>query len=178
MDMTEGIIARFRTMAIARGVGAGRATSSAASSRRCWRSRSSSASPLLVGFRSDHRSGRVARGASALLVLTAFAVTWLSVALGLSTTSVETASNLPMILIILLFLSSGFVPTDSMPDGAGMVRREPALHARSSRRCADCCWGHRIGDSGLLAVGWCVALSVLGYLWATRLYERPPRNAA
>jgi len=46
-----------------------------------------------------------------------FALTWLSVALGMVTKSVESASNLPMPLILLPFLGSGFVPTDSMPAG-------------------------------------------------------------
>jgi ABC-2 type transport system permease protein len=42
---------------------------------------------------------------------------WLSVALGMVSKSVETASNLPMPLVFLPFLGSGFVPTDSMPTG-------------------------------------------------------------
>ena len=54
-----------------------------------------------------------------LLVLTALAVSWLSVALGMVTDSVETASNLPMFLMLLLFLSSAFVPTASMPGPLG-----------------------------------------------------------
>ena len=41
----------------------------------------------------------------------------LSVALGLFPKTVEAASNLPMPLILLPFLSSGFVPTESMPAG-------------------------------------------------------------
>jgi hypothetical protein len=45
------------------------------------------------------------------------ALTWLTVALGLASKNVEAASNLPMPLMILPFLGSGFVPTDSMPVG-------------------------------------------------------------
>ena len=45
----------------------------------------------------------------------AFALIWLGVALGISASSVETASNTPMPLTLLPFLGSGFVPTDSMP---------------------------------------------------------------
>jgi hypothetical protein len=52
----------------------------------------------------------------ALLVL---AVTWLAVALGLVTNSVETANSLPMPLALLPFLGSGFVPTKSMPAWLG-----------------------------------------------------------
>lgn len=50
-----------------------------------------------------------------LFVLVTFAFTWLSVAFGLVSKSVETASNLPTFLVLLPFLGSGFVPTDSMP---------------------------------------------------------------
>ena len=56
-------------------------------------------------------------GAIGLLALLTFALIWLSVALGLVTKSVEAASNLPMPLLLLPFLGSGFVPTDSMPAG-------------------------------------------------------------
>jgi ABC-2 type transporter len=52
-----------------------------------------------------------------LVTLLAFAISWLSVACGLVARSVESASNLPMPLILLPFLGSGFVPTDSMPAG-------------------------------------------------------------
>ena len=49
--------------------------------------------------------------------MTSFALTWLSVALGLVAKTVESASNLPMFLTLLPFLGSGFVPTASMPIG-------------------------------------------------------------
>jgi hypothetical protein len=52
-----------------------------------------------------------------VLAMTTLALTWLSVALGMVTKSVEIASNLPMPLMLLPFLGSGFVPTDSMPAG-------------------------------------------------------------
>ena len=56
-----------------------------------------------------------------------FALTWLSVALGLVSKSVEAASNLPMPLMLLPFLGSGFVPTDSMPTGcAGSPSTSPS----------------------------------------------------
>jgi ABC-2 type transport system permease protein len=34
--------------------------------------------------------------------------------------------------------------------------------------------GTPIGDSAVLAVGWCVVISLVGYLWATKLYDRQP----
>ena len=69
---------------------------------------------LLVGFRPT--AGPVEwLAAVGVLAMIAFALTWLSVALGLVSKTVEAASNLPMPLILLPFLGSGFVPTDSMP---------------------------------------------------------------
>jgi ABC-2 type transport system permease protein len=32
--------------------------------------------------------------------------------------------------------------------------------------------GTKIGDSELLAAGWCVALALVGYLWARKAYDR------
>ena len=88
------------------------------------------------------------------------------------TDSVETASNLPMFLVLLPFLSSGFVPTESMPGRPGLVRREPAVHADHRDRPRACCSGRRSATAASLAVGWCVGISVVGYLWARRLYDR------
>jgi len=131
---------------------------------------------LLIGFRPT--TGPVEwLAAIGLLALTALAITWLSVALGLSTKSVETASNLPMFLILLPFLSSGFVPTDSMPDGLSWVaENQPFTPIIETLR--GLLLGTPIGNSGVLAVGWCVAISLAGYLWAMKLYERPPAPAA
>lgn len=54
--------------------------------------------------------------AAGLLALTALAVGWITVAFGPVSDSVETASNLPMVLTLLLLPSSSFVPTASLPD--------------------------------------------------------------
>ena len=72
------------------------------------------------------------------MALAALAVSWLSVALGMVPRDVETASNLPMFLVLLPFLSSGFVPTDSMPDGLSwFAEHQPftPLIETSSRLC-------------------------------------------
>ena len=141
MDMTEGIVARFRTMAIARAsVLTGHVVGSLIQTLLGLAVVTGVA--LALGF--DATATPLEwLGAIGLLALVAFAVTWLAVALGLVTKSVEAASNLPMPLILLPFLGSGFVPTESMPAGAAVVRREPALHAdhgdaaRAAARHAD-----------------------------------------
>ena len=171
MDMTEGIVARFRTMAISRGsvlighvigsmIQAGLATLVVM------------AVALLIGFRPT--TGPVAWAAAAgVLALAAFSIIWLSVALGLSTRSVETASNLPMFLMLLLFLGSGFVPTQTLPDGLRwFAENQPFTPIIETLR--GLLLGTPIGDRGVIAVAWCVAISVVGFVWARKLYERDP----
>lgn len=175
MDMSEGIIARFRTMAVARAsVLTGHVIGSVIQTMLALAIVTGVA--LLIGFRptTGPIEWLIAVG---VLTLAALAVTWLSVALGLSTKSVETASNLPMFLILMPFLSSGFVPTDSLPDGLSWVaENQPFTPIIETLR--GLLLGTPIGTSGALAVGWCVAIAVVGYLWAMRLYERPPTPKA
>jgi ABC-2 type transport system permease protein len=169
MDMTGGIIARFRTMDIARvSVLTGHVVGSVIQTMLAIVIVMVVA--VLIGFRST--TGPVEwLAATGLLVLAAFAISWLSVALGMSAGSVETASNTPMFLILLPFLSSGFVPTASMPPGVSwFAEHQPFTPLIETVR--GLLLGTPIGDSGVLAVAWCIAISVLGYLWARRLYER------
>lgn len=169
MDMSEGIIARFRTMAVARAaVLTGHVLGSVIQTMLAVFIVMGVA--LLIGFRPTTGPAEWL-GAVGLVVLTAFAITWLSVALGLAPKSVETASNLPMVLVLLPFFGSGFVPSDSMP---GVLRwfaeNQPFTPIIETLR--GLLLGGPIGASGALAVGWCLAISVVGYLWALRLYER------
>jgi len=169
MDMSEGIIARFRTMSVARAsVLFGHVIGSVIQTVLALGIVLIVAA--LIGFRPT--TGLIEwLAAGGLLVLAAVAVTWLSVALGMSTKSVETASNLPMFLILLPFLSSGFVPANSMPDGLSwFAQNQPFTPIIETLR--GLLLGTPIGNSGILAVGWCVAISVVGYLWSRRLYDR------
>ena len=72
---------------------------------------------VALGYRGWRRCAVAGSAPSASVLLMGWAVTWLCVALGLASGSVEAASNAPVPLILLPFLSSGFVPTDSMPAG-------------------------------------------------------------
>jgi len=171
MDMSEGIIARFRTMAVARSsVLTGHVIGSVIQTMLAIVIVMVVA--VLIGFRST--TGPVDwLAAAGLRALTAVAISWLSVALGMVSKSVETASNLPMFLVILPFLSSGFVPTDSMPDGLSwFAENQPFTPLIETVR--GLLLGTPIGNSGIVGVGWCVAISVAGFLWAMRLYERDP----
>jgi ABC-2 type transport system permease protein len=173
MDMTEGIVARFRTMAISRAsVLTGHVVGSMIQTGLAILVVMGVA--LLIGFRPT--TGPAAwLAAAGLLALTSLAVSWLSVALGMSTRSVETASNLPMFLMLLLFFGSGFVPTQTMPDGLRwFAENQPFTPIIETLR--GLLLGTPIGNSGVIAVAWCAAISLVGFLWARRLYERDPAH--
>jgi ABC-2 type transport system permease protein len=171
IDMTEGVIGRFRTMAIFRpSILVGHVVGS------LFQTMLSSVIVLgvavLIGFRTTAAPlGWMA--AIGLLALTTFAVTWLSVAFGLVADSVETASNIPMFLMILPFLGSGFVPTDSLPAGVRwFAEYQPFTPIMETLR--GLLMGTPIGANAVLAVAWCAAITLFGFVWARRLYERNP----
>ncbi|WAL64657.1 ABC transporter permease [Amycolatopsis cynarae] len=169
MDMTEGIIARFRTMAIARvSVLTGHVLGSVIQAIIGLAVVTGVA--LLVGFRPTASPGAWLATAG-FLVAVSFALVWLSVALGQASKSVETASNLPMPLMLLPFLGSGFVPTGSMPAGLRwFAQYQPFTPIIETLR--GLLMGTPIGSNGIIALGWCAAIALGGYLWAKRLFNR------
>src|ERR1035441_7534651 len=173
MDMTGGIIDRFRTMAIARAsVLTGHVLGSLIQTLV--------AIAVLIGvaFGLGFRSAAGPLhwlAAIGILVLFAFALIWLAVALGLAAKSVETASNTPMILFLLLFLSSGFVATATMPPGLRQFAEyQPFPPVADTVR--GLLSGAAIGDHAIAAIAWSIGIAVVAYLWAIRLYNR--RRAA
>ena len=171
MDMTEGIVARFRTMAIARvSVLTGHVVGSVIQAMIATAAVTGVA--LLLGFRPT--AGAVEWiAAIGMLALISFALTWLSVALGMVADSVEAASNLPMPLVFLPFLGSGFVPTDSLPAGLRwFAEYQPFTSIIETVR--GLLMGTEIGNNALIAVAWCAGIALVGYLWAKKLYNRDP----
>jgi ABC-2 type transport system permease protein len=173
-DMTEGIIARFRTMAIARGsVLFGHVAGGVLQVM---------ISVVLVtgvgfaiGFRAD-ASPLEWLAAAGLTLLVALALTWIAVGIGLSSPTAEGASNVGLPLMVLPFLGSAFVPVDSMP---GWFRwfadYQPFTPFIETLR--GLLLGTPIGHNGWLAVGWAVALTALGAWWSTSLFNRDPSQA-
>ena len=171
MDMSEGIIARFRTMSIARvSVLTGHVVGSLIQTLIAIAVVLGVA--LAMGFAPT--AGPLEWVAAiGLLTMVTYAVIWLAVALGLVSKNVETASNLPMPLILLPFLGSGFVPTDSMPAAMRwFAENQPFTPIMETLR--GLLMGTPIGNSGLLAVGWSVGIGLVSYLWAKRLFNRDP----
>jgi ABC-2 type transport system permease protein len=173
MDMTEGIIARFRTMAIFRpSVLTGHVLGSMIQTILSLAFVVGVA--LLVGFRPTANPVEWLAAVGILAAIT-FAVVWFSVACGLVSKSVETASNLPMPLILLPFLGSGFVPTDSMPAAVRwFADYQPFTPVMETLR--GLLLGTGIGNSAWLAIAWSVAITLASYVWAKKLYNRDPSH--
>jgi ABC-2 type transport system permease protein len=168
-DATEGIIDRFRTMPIAKAsVLTGHVL--AALAQTAVALVAVMAIAILLGYRPGAGvAGWL--GAVGLLLLLGIALTWLCLALGLAAGSVETASNTPMFLMLLPFLSSGFVPTDSMPAGlAWIAEHQPFTPIIDTLRA--CLEGTSPGAAGWWAIGWCVLITIASYLWARRLFSK------
>ncbi|MFC3499415.1 ABC transporter permease [Micromonospora krabiensis] len=169
MDMTEGIVDRFRTMAISRAsVLTGHVLGSLVQTMLCIAVVLGIS--LAIGFRPNATPVEWLATVGVLAAI-AFALIWLSVALGLVSDSVETASNTPMFLTLLPFLGSGFVPTDTMPAGLRwFADYQPFTPVIETLR--GLLLGSGIGDSALLALAWCAVISLLSYLWARRAFRR------
>jgi ABC-2 type transport system permease protein len=171
MDLAEGIVARFRTMAIARvSVLTGHVVGSLI--QAMFSIVVIVGVALAVGFRPAAGPGEWLATAGFLAAVT-FALVWFSVALGQVSKSVETASNLPMPLILLPFLGSGFVPTDSMPGGLRwFAEYQPFTPIIETLR--GLLMGTPIGNNAIIALLWCAVIALTGYLWSKKLYNRDP----
>ena len=169
MDTTEGIVDRFRTMAISRAaLLTGHVLGSLVQTMLCIAV--VLAVSLAIGFRPT-ATPLEWLAAVGVLAAIAFALIWLSVALGLVSDSVETASNLPMFLTLLPFLGSAFVPTDTMPAGLRwFADYQPFTPVIETLR--GLLLGTGIGNSAAIALAWCAAISLLSYLWAKHSFHK------
>ena len=172
MDMSEGIIARFRTMAIARtSVLTGQVIGSLI--RTMITVGVIIGVALLMGFRPTTNliAWLAAFGLIALLTL---AITWMGVVFGLVGKTPSGANSLALIFQLLAFTSSAFVSTDSMPAGIRwFAEYQPFTPVIDTLR--GLLLGTPIGDTSVvLALVWCVGLILVGYLLAQALYNREP----
>jgi ABC-2 type transport system permease protein len=168
MDMTGGIIDRFRTMAIAR---------SAVLTGHVLSSLIQTLASLIVvigfavalGFRPT-ASPPEWLAALVVLGLFTFALVWLATALGLAAKSVETASNTPMFLSLLVFFGSGFVPASTMPAGLEQFARyQPFTAVTETLR--GLLTGTPIGANAIGAIAWSIGIALVSYFWAIHLYR-------
>ena len=169
MDMSEGIIARFRTMAISRAsVLTGQVLGSLI--RTMITIVLVIGVALLMGFRPT--ANPVAwLAALGVIALFTFALTWMSVVFGLVGKTPAGANSLSLIFQLLLFTSSALVRPDSMSGGVRwFAEYQPFTPVIDTMR--GLLLGTPIGNSAVLAVAWCAGLTLIGYLWARAVYNR------
>ena len=125
---------------------------------------------LLTGFRpSAGPLGWLA--AAAILTLFTLALTWLAVIPGLTAKSVESSYAFSYILVFLPFLSSAFVPTETMPPVLrAFAENQPVTSVVESLRALFN--SEPVGGDIWVALAWCVGIALISYGFALRVYRR------
>jgi len=173
VDMTAGIIDRFRTMAIFR--------PSILIARVVASTLQTLASMVVVfgiafavGFRSNATVMDWIATAGLLAFIT-FTLAWLGLAFGLAAKTVASASNGPFPLILLPLVGSGIVPTSTMPAGLRyFAEYQPFSPMINTLR--GLLLGTPIGWSWLIALAWCAGLGLLGVVWSISVFNRRDRE--
>ncbi|MET7395349.1 ABC transporter permease [Dactylosporangium sp. NPDC005572] len=169
-DMTGGIIDRFRTMAVSRGavlsghVGAGVI-------RTLITTAVVIPVAVLAGFR-PHASVLDWLAVAGIVAAFGFALSWVSAALGLGAKTVAGANGATLpIQFLLPFLSSAFVPAESMPAAVRwFTEYQPFTPVADALRAL--LTGAPVGGSALVALAWCAGIALAGYLWAVAAFAR------
>ncbi|WP_430646080.1 ABC transporter permease [Agromyces sp. GXS1127] len=168
-DMNTGIIDRFRTMPLrASAVLTGHVVASVL--RNLVATGVVVAVALLVGFRPTATpAGWLA--AVALIALYILAITSLFAAIGLAASSPDAANAYGFILLFLPYLSSAFVPVDTLPDWlAWFAEHQPITPIIEAIR--SLLTGTPMGDAAWWAIGWCVLFIVVAAMWGAWLFRR------
>ncbi len=168
-DLTEGIVARFRTMPVARSaVLVGHVVGSVL--QTVVGTVVVLGVAMVIGFRPG-ASILGWLGVVGLTTLMALAITWLAVALGVRAPNPESASNIVLPLSLLPFLSSAFVPAASMPP----VLRTFAVYqpyTAITETLRGLLSNTASGGTAILAVAWCLGLAGFGFVWARSGFRR------
>ena len=168
-DMTEGVVDRFRSMPIlSSAVLTGHVVASLA--------RNTLATVLVIGvafltgFRPD--AGALEWLAVAgLLLLWVLALSWVAVCFGLIARTVEGANGFTFLVLFLPYLSSAFVPVETMRAGLRAVAaNQPVTPITETLR--GLLLGTPIGSYGWQALAWCAGLLVAAFTAATILFRR------
>jgi ABC-2 type transport system permease protein len=125
---------------------------------------------LIMGFRSGASPlGWLA--VAGMLILFILALTWIAVIPGLTARSVDGASAFSYPLVFLPFISSAFVPTESMPGPVrAFAEHQPVTSIVNAIRSLFA--QQPVGTEIWTALGWCVGILVIAYVFATSIYRR------
>jgi ABC-2 type transport system permease protein len=125
---------------------------------------------LVMGFRSP--AGVLSWLAVAgILALFTLALTWIAAIAGLSATSVDGASAFSYPIIFLPFISSAFVPTESMPAGVrAFAENQPVTAIVEAIRALLA--NQPVGSNIWVALAWCIGIMLVAYIFAMRVYKK------
>ncbi|MBL0885501.1 ABC transporter permease [Myceligenerans sp. I2] len=168
-DMTTGIINRFKVMDVSRSaVLTGHVVASLLTNVIAVAVLLGVA--FLLGF-GPSASALDWLGVAGMVVLLGFSTGWLTIALGLAAKSPETAGLASVPLVMLPFFSSAIVPADTMGPGlAQFAQYQPFTPIIETMR--GLLAGTPSAGDAILAVGWCVAIALAGYLWAAATFTK------
>jgi ABC-2 type transport system permease protein len=168
-DITGGIMDRFRSMPIrATGVMTGHAFASMA--RNAVSTALVIGIAMLIGFDAN-ATALEWFAAIGLIGLYVAALTWLAVAIGVVASGPEAASGFTFTILFLPYVSSAFVPVDTMPDVLSSIAVwNPVTPVADTLR--GLLLGTPIGSSGAQAVAWCLGLLAVGWFAAALLFRR------
>jgi ABC-2 type transport system permease protein len=172
LDMQRGIFERFHTMPIARSAPLwGHVLTSLVSNALSVVVVILIA--LIMGFRSP--AGFVEWLAVAgILALVTLALTWIAVIAGISATSVDSAGAFAFVIHLLPFISSAFVPTETMPGPVrAFAENQPVTSIVESIRALFA--GQPVGNDIWIALAWCFGILIIAYGWAMHFYQRRSR---
>jgi ABC-2 type transport system permease protein len=168
-DMTKGIINRFKVMDISRG-----AVLNAQVVATVLRSLISIAAIIGVAYALGFRASASLLdwlGAIGFIAVVCVATSWFTIALGLAAKTPESAGMATVPLILLPFLSSAIVPTDTMRTGARQFAEyqpfTPIIETLRGLLTGQPSAGHAIA-----ALAWCAGIALVGYLWAMATFSR------
>ncbi|WP_067844927.1 ABC transporter permease [Nocardia lijiangensis] len=168
-DTTKGIVNRFRTMAISQpSVLAGHVVG--ALIQALLGIAIMVAVALLIGFRPNANPVEWL-AVFGLIGLVMFSLSWVGVAIGLIAPTPESASNMPFPLVMLPFLGSGLVATDTMP----VVMRQFAEYqpfTPITETLRGLLMGTEIGSNGIISIAWCAGIGLVGYVWSMSRFRK------
>jgi ABC-2 type transport system permease protein len=172
-DASQGIIDRFRTMAIARSaVLTGHVIGSTL------RALTGTVLVVLIALAIGYRATTSPLhwlAVIGLVTLLLLAIAWIATAMGLATGTASGAASLAALLQVLPFLSSAFVPTATMPGWLqAFTANQPMTHIAAALR--GLLGDSPVGNHGWIAVTWCVGAAAAGYLWALTAYNQRSRS--
>jgi ABC-2 type transport system permease protein len=125
---------------------------------------------LVMGFRSS--AGILPwLAVASILALFTLALTWVAAIAGLSAKTMEGASAFSYPLIFLPFISSAFVPTESMPSVVrAFAENQPVTSIVNAIRAllSD----QPVGNDIWVALAWCVGIMIVAYIFAMRVYKK------